>query len=169
MGCNTARVAVDYDTDANFESYQTYAFYKPSVDKMEINDLDKKRILYAIDDNLRAKGMTKSKKSTLLIQVFTKEEKQLDIFQNNLNWNWGWSPWFNGGFFGPSIYTRTEGQLYINLVDAQSNQLIWQGKGIARLYPRDNVEKKVARIQKIVNECLTFIIKTKLPFINSHF
>ena len=155
-GCNTVRVAVDYNTSASFESYQTYAFFKPSVDKMEISDLDKKRILHAIDKNLSAKGMTKSKQASLLVHVFTKEEKQVDVFQNNFNWGWGWgwSPWFNGGFFGPSVYARTEGQLYINLVDAQNNQLVWQGKGSARLYPRDNVEKKVARIQKIVDEIL---------------
>jgi len=52
------------------------------------------------------------------------------------------------------VSTRTEGQLYINLVDSQTNQLIWQGKGTAQLYPDDKVEKKQARIQKIVDEIL---------------
>jgi hypothetical protein len=153
-GCSSVRVAVDYDTAVSFDHYQAFAFYKPSVDKMEVNDLDKKRILHAIDNNLTRKGLSKSQDAGLLVHVFTKEEKEVDIFQNNFGWGWGWSPWWNGGFFGPSVSTRTEGQLYINLVDAQTNQLIWQGKGTAQLYPKDKIEKKQARIQKIVDEIL---------------
>jgi hypothetical protein len=156
VGCSSVRVAVDYDTAVSFDQYQTFAFFKPSVDKMEVNDLDKKRILHAIDDNLTRKGLSKSQEARLLVHVFTKEEKEVDVFQNNFGWGWGWgwSPWWNGGFFGPSVSTRTEGQLYINLVDSQTNQLIWQGKGTAQLYPDDKVEKKQARIQKIVDEIL---------------
>ena len=44
MGCSSIRVAVDYDTAVSFDQYQSFAFFKPSVDKMEVNDLDKKRI-----------------------------------------------------------------------------------------------------------------------------
>ena len=153
-GCSSVRVAVDYYTAVSFDHYQAFAFYKPSVDKMEVNDLDKKRILQDIDDNLTRKGLSKSQDAGLLVHVFTKEEKEVDIFQNNFGWGWGWSPWWNGGFFGPSVSTRTEGQLYINLVDAQTNKLIWQGKGTAQLYPKDKIEKKQARIQKIVDEIL---------------
>jgi hypothetical protein len=156
MGCSSVRVAVDYDTAVTFDQYTSFAFFKPSVDKMEVSDLDKKRILHAIDNNLSAKGLTKSKEAGLLVHVFTKEEKEVDVFQNNFSWGWGWgwSPWWNGGFFGPSVSTRTQGQLYINLVDAQTNQLLWQGKGTAQLYPNEKVEKKLLRIQKIVDKIL---------------
>lgn len=158
MGCSSVRVAVDYDTATSFDQYSTFAFFKPAVDKMEVSDLDKKRILHAIDNNLMAKGLSKSQDAGLLVHVFTKEEKEVDIFQNNFSWGWGWgwgwSPWWNGGFFGPTVSTRTEGQLYINLVDANTNQLVWQGKGTAQLYPNEKVEKKQARIQKIVDKIL---------------
>ncbi|MEL6989789.1 MAG: DUF4136 domain-containing protein, partial [Bacteroidota bacterium] len=46
--CSTVRVSSDYDQDVNFNEYNTYAFYKPGIDKAEISDLDKKRILRAI-------------------------------------------------------------------------------------------------------------------------
>ncbi len=153
-GCSSVRVAVDYDTAVSFDQYKSFAFFKPSVDKMEVSDLDKKRILHAIDNNLTTKGFTKSQEAGLLVHVFTKEEKEVDVFQNNYSWGWGWSPWWNTSFFGPSVSTRTEGQLYINLVDANTNQLIWQGKGTAQLYPNEKVEKKQARIQKIVDKIL---------------
>ena len=41
---------------------------------------------------------------------------------------WGWNPWFWGPNFN-SISSRTEGTLYIDLIDAKTKQLVWQGKG----------------------------------------
>ena len=161
MGCSSVRVAVDYDTAVSFDQYSTFAFFKPAVDKMEVSDLDKKRILHAIDNNLMAKGLSKSQEAGLLVHVFTKEEKQVDVFQNNFNWGWGWgwSPWWNGGFFGPNVSTRTEGQLYINLVDVKTNQLVWQGKGTAQLYPNEKVEKSRPAFRKSSTRYLNSILQ----------
>ena len=58
--CSTVRVATDYDKEANFNQYNSFAFFKPGIDKAEISDLDKKRILRAIEAELSAKGMSKS-------------------------------------------------------------------------------------------------------------
>ena len=38
-------VQSDYDRDVDFSEYNTFAFYKPDIDKVNISDLDKKRIL----------------------------------------------------------------------------------------------------------------------------
>ena len=42
--CSSVRVAADYDKDANFNSFKTFAFFKTGIDKAEISDLDKRRI-----------------------------------------------------------------------------------------------------------------------------
>ena len=53
------------------------------------------------------------------------------VYVSNMNygfWGWGWNPWF----WGPNtniVSSRTEGVLYIDLIDAITKQLIWQGKG----------------------------------------
>ena len=44
--CSAVKVAVDYDSKVDFKKYKTFAFYKTGIDKAEISDLDKKRILY---------------------------------------------------------------------------------------------------------------------------
>jgi len=54
--CSTVRVASDYDQNVNFNEYKTYAFYKPGIDEAAISDLDKKRILRAIDAEMSSKG-----------------------------------------------------------------------------------------------------------------
>lgn len=151
--CVTVRVATDYDKNADFNQYTTYAFYKPGIDKAKISDLDKKRILRAIDTELNTKGMTKSESPDLLISIFTKERERVDVYQNNFGYGWGWDPWWYGGFYGNSVSTSTEGSLYIDFIDAKNNELIWQGLGTAQLITND-MDKKEERIQQIVREIL---------------
>ena len=71
--CSTVRVAADYDTTTSFDHYKTFAFYKPGVDQAKISDLDKRRILHAIDQGLQEKGLSKLKNPDLLVSIFTKE------------------------------------------------------------------------------------------------
>ena len=109
--CTTVRVATDYDRKADFAAYNSYAFYKPGIDKAEISDLDKKRILRAIDAELSAKGMNKSESPDLLVSIFTKERERVDVYNNNFGWGWGWNPWWYGGYYGNTVSRSTEGSL----------------------------------------------------------
>lgn len=159
--CVSVRVVADYDTQANFSEYSSFAFYKPGIDKAKISDLDKKRILRNIEAELAAKGMTKSEEPDLLISIFTKERERVDVYNNYWGWGWGygwgygwgWGPGFYGGYYGPSVTTNTEGTLFIDMIDAKTNQLVWQGTGTADLATR-SVEKKKERIREIVRNIL---------------
>lgn len=151
--CSTVRVASDYDTHADFSKYNSYAFFKPGIDKAEVSDLDKKRILRAIDTELTAKGLQKSETPDVVISFFTKAKERIDVYQNHYgwggHWGWGWGhPWHNS-----SVYKTTEGTLYIDIIDAKTNELVWQGLGTAPLI-KENMEKKEERIQLIVAEIL---------------
>lgn len=174
--CSSVRVLADYDKDTNFNQYKTYAFYKTGIDKVQISDLDKKRILYAIEDEMASRGFSKSSNPDVLVSIFTKESEQVDVFNNNFGWGWGglgwggfgwggfgwggWgmNPWMwgggLGGWGGSQISTRTEGSLYIDLIDTKDKQLVWQGKGVGMLNNTNNIEKKEARIKKFVAEIL---------------
>jgi len=152
--CTTVRVATDYDRNANFNDYNSFAFYKPGIDQAKISDLDKKRILRAIDANLSAKGMTKSGSPALLVSIFTKERERVDVYNNNFGYGWGWNPWWYGGFGGSTVSRSTEGSLYIDFIDAETNELVWQGIGSSRLITHGSVEEREERIQKIVSEIL---------------
>jgi len=151
--CSTVRVATDYDQNVNFGEYSSFAFFKPGIDQAKISDLDKRRILRAIDAELSARGIQKSENPTLLVSIFTKERERVDVYQNNFGWGWGWNPWWGGGF-GNTVSRTTEGSLYIDLIDARTKELVWQGIGSARLITTDNIEKKEERIREIVSEIL---------------
>jgi len=152
--CSSVRVATDYDRKADFNTYNTYAFYKPGIDKAEINDLDKKRILRAIDAELSAKGLSKNKEADLLVSIFTKERERVDVYNNNFGYGWGWNPWYYGSYNRSSVSQSTEGSLYIDLIDANTNELVWQGIGSARLVTGGDISDKEERIREIVNEIL---------------
>jgi len=161
--CSSVQVLSDYDKEANFTEYKSYAFYKTGIDKVQISDLDKKRILRAIESEMSKRGFTKSEDPDLLVSIFTKEKEQVDIYNNYWGggaWGWGWSPYYWGGGWGPGwgggayASTRTEGSLYIDLIDANSKELVWQGKGVGNLGNINDIEKKEERIREFVAEIL---------------
>jgi hypothetical protein len=65
---------------------------------------------------------------------------------------WGWGPGW--GAWGPNVSTRTEGSLYIDLIDAKNKELVWQGRGEGTLNNVQNIEKKEQRIREFVAEIL---------------
>ncbi|SFN70078.1 DUF4136 domain-containing protein [Salegentibacter flavus] len=152
--CSSVRVASDYDREADFNSYQTYAFFKPGIDKAEISDLDKKRILRAIESEMQAKGFTKSDNPDMLVSIFTKTNENINIYQNNMmgwGYGWGWHPWYWGSGYN-TVSRTSEGTLYIDLIDAEDKELVWQGMGTAAL--AREVNKKQERINEIVQKIL---------------
>ena len=153
--CSSVRVASDYDKNANFSQLKTFAFYKTGIDKAEISDLDKRRILRAIESELLAKGYTKSENPDMLVSIFTKSQQRVDVYNNA----WGFGGWGWGGFGGwgwgwnqPSVSTRTEGTLYIDLIDAKKKELVWQGMGTG--YLSQNMERKEERIKEFVTKVM---------------
>jgi hypothetical protein len=146
--CASVSVSTDYDKQAPFDSYKTFAFYKPGIDKVEISDLDKKRILRAIEKEMLVKGFTKSETPDLLVNINTKTEKNLNVYNTGIGYGWG--PWYGG--FNRQVSSSTNGVLYIDLINSKDKQLVWQGRGSG--YLTHNVEKKDERTQEFVTKIL---------------
>ncbi|WP_136668440.1 DUF4136 domain-containing protein [Flavobacterium sp. H122] len=147
--CSSVSVNADYDKRANFSNYKSFAYLKSGIDKAEISDLDKKRILYALDDVMATKGFSKSENADILISFFTKERERVDYY-NNFGMSWGWNPWWGFNYSRP--VTTTEGTLIIDIIDAKTKELVWQGKGSG--YLTDDVDKKEERVKEFVTKIL---------------
>ena len=150
----SVRVIADYDKQVNFNEFKTFAFYKPGIDKAEISDLDKRRILKAIETELIAKGFTKSENPDLLVSIIASAQEKIDVYNNfygGAGWGWGWNPYFYGNY--NTVSTSTEGVLYIDLIDASKKELVWQGQGVGYLN-FNNVDKKEDRIKEFVSQIL---------------
>lgn len=163
--CSSVNVYSDYDKGTDFSNFKTYAFYKKGIDKVEISDLDKKRILRAIEKELKGKGMVPSDNPDLLVNIFTKTREKIDVYNNNY---YGWYPWYYGygygygyGPYGPgygfgytNVSSSTEGTLFIDLIDARKKELTWQGIGVGILSYYKNIDKKEARINEFVTNIM---------------
>ncbi|MFC4221193.1 DUF4136 domain-containing protein [Flagellimonas marina] len=161
--CSSVRVVSDYDQQTNFNTYKSYAFYKTGIDQAQISDLDKKRILRAIENELGSRGFVKSENPDVLISIFTKERERVDVYNNNFGWGWGWGGFYNPWVWGPgwgwgwggnNVSTRTEGSLYIDVIDANKKELVWQGRGVGTLNNTKNIERKEERIREFVSQIL---------------
>ena len=155
--CNTIKVASDYDDNVDFNKYKTFAFYKPEIDKAKISDLDKKRILRAIETELFSLGFKKSNNPDMLVGIFTKsrEKVNVDVRQNDIGFGWRWNPyWGRMNDNNVNVRNFTEGTLFIDFIDKEKKELIWQGIGTGALKLK-NKEKKEARIKEFVKEIIS--------------
>jgi hypothetical protein len=155
VSCSSVKVAADYDKEADFNSYKTFAFFKTGIDKAEISDLDKRRILRAIEAELLAKGYTKSENPDMLISIFTKSQQRVDVYNHAYGWGnygprWGgYGPGWGYGFYNqPNVSVKSEGTLFIDLIDMKKKELIWQGMGTG--YISKNMDKKEEQIKEFV-------------------
>lgn len=163
ISCQTVRVNQDYAIGTDFNKYKTYAYFKKGIDEVKISELDKKRILRAIDTEMAAKGFSKSDNPDVLVSIFTDTKERIDVY-NNFGFGWGgfgWGGFGFGGFgpgfgfnrgFGNNVNRTPEGILFIDLIDQKDKELIWQGEGRATL--KSTPEEKVERTNEMVREIL---------------
>lgn len=119
-------VAVDFDDQTNFTSFSSYNFY-PTIES-GLNDLDDKRIMFAIDSLMAQKGFQKSENPQLLVNFFVKEI--LTSSRNTLGIGIGGG----GGNVGIGVSggipiggREIEQQFTLDLIDANNDALVWQG------------------------------------------
>ena len=152
ISCNSIRVTSDFNENIEFSELKTYAFSKSGIDKVELNDLDKKRILKAIDIELYNKGFRKSSiEPDFIINFFTKTNNKINYYPSN---NY-YGP-YSGGYYMNSYlnsFVYNEGVLFIDIVDHKKNELVWQGIGKGYI-STDRTEKKNEKIKAMVNKIL---------------
>ena len=157
LSCGSIKVASDYDSDADFSNYKTFAFYKYGIDKVEISDIDKKRILKSIQNTLLNKGLTLDENPDILINIATKSSENIYIDNSFYSpYYTGWYPYYGRGH-RQVAYSTSQGALYIDVIDTKSKQLIWQGKGIGVL------SSKKSYRDELVNNYVTKILEVYPP------
>ena len=156
LQCTSIRTFSDFDKEVDFNQFTTYAFFKPGIEEVAISDLDKRRILTAIETQMNGKSLQLSSDPQLLINIAVNAKDRVVIQNNNFGWGfWGWNPWAFGPWgngFNNTVTTQTEGELFIDIINAKTKRLVWQGKGKGGIseYSKNRDE----RIQTFVGEIL---------------
>lgn len=158
VGCTSPKVGYDYDRNTNFSRYHTYAWISGAQevtgDRRLDNSLVDARIRTAIDRQLRAKGYLPSTKTgpefLVIYQVGMKDMMKGASTQNYIGDR------AHGTFTTISdIQPYHEGTLTIDIVDAESRQLIWQASAKADMNQSLGPEERDARVNNIVREMLS--------------
>ncbi len=150
--CSPFQVRSDYAQTANFNDYKTY---KLRVDDLKLNDLDKDRVLNELSKQLQSKGLTVGENPDVIVNVKASHKKVTDI-QTTRPYGgfYGWGgPWGWGAGYGRTwtdVYNN--GSILVDMIDARSQKLVWQGIGSG--ISVDSPKRKQKQIPEIITEIM---------------
>jgi hypothetical protein len=153
VSCASIKVSSDYDKSAPFTGYKTYA-YTPEALTLAVDELNRNRLIAAVDNELSLKGFTKSDKPDVLIdlKLVTKKVQTATATSSGGGYGYGYRYGWGGGFSTTSINydSYDEGTLFVDMIDATKLQLVWQGRGVGTLNPDASAEKREYNIKNAV-------------------
>lgn len=158
VACSTVRIGYDYDKSADFTKFRTYAFSEETM-KMPMNQLNRDRLIAAVENQLMLKGLTKSDKADVIIDLRVKGvEVQTANATTTGAYNgyrhrygrWGYGTGFSTTQIDYDKYI--EGTLFVTMVDKQADKIVWQGTGTKIIDEHATPEKREQNINKAVTQ-----------------
>ena len=145
------QIRSDYDRNADFASYRTFAFMDPlGTDRAGYTTLLTERLKTLTRLQMEQRGYTFDAESPDLLVNFLAQSRQQTEYvppppmpwgPNYYGYRMGWyDPWVGYGF-GPDVIQYTQGVLSIDLIDARKKQLVWEGVSTSII---DNIEQAVS-------------------------
>jgi hypothetical protein len=135
-GCAGQRVTTDYSPATGFSQYRTFALVLPP-DTAGQALLDQ-RVRNAVQTQLTAKGLTETDRqhADLYVGYGMVDKTHKEIYDYGTGWGWGrgWGwRYYRMGVAWPmtvrrQIETYTDGTVVVNMVDARTKQVVWQGE-----------------------------------------
>lgn len=174
IGCSSVSVYYDFDPEADFSRIQSYKWL-PISKKAKGDKLTIKNIKFAVNKQLKAKGLQKTSDSPdMLIALHLTKEKHVDTQEYGYSYGTGYyhggpygrgpygEPYREGPYgepYGTDMYhyqrgiDRYEyeiGTLILDFVDAQSKELIWRGTATGVIDPYATSEDVYETVAKIL-------------------
>lgn len=149
----TSQVFTDYDRTANLNEYQTFGWLPPTNietrnNPLYYNELNDKRIKTAIAKQLESRDYQFSEDPEMIIHYHIILEDKTVVRTD---------PY--GYYYGPywmrtevNVYEYREGTLIIDLMDADTNSLVWRGWITSFLKNSDpnNMEESVDKAVRMI-------------------
>jgi Domain of unknown function (DUF4136) len=146
-GCAaTLQARSDHDASQNFSHYHTFAWMAdepmvgPPGEVNRVSPLNRRRIVDAIETELRAKGFqqTPDRAAADFVVAYTVGARDRIDAQSypapySGMWHWGW-PYYGRDV---DVRTYTEGTLAIDVFDGTTHQPVWHGWASKRVTAHD--------------------------------
>jgi len=153
VSCSTIQTAYDYSKEVDFSKFKTYQFTQDDLEAA-VGQLNRNRIIPAVENELAAKGLTKSDNPDLLVNVHIKSKQKVDATATTTGGygRWGWY----GGYSTTQVsYNEyTVGTMFVTLIEAASQNIIWQGTGTKTLNESASPSKREESINYSVKRIL---------------
>ena len=152
-GCSSVNVDYDWDTDAFFPGYKTFAWIEQSNESsgeaqeaLARNSLLDQRVKKAVNASLEAKGISLvDTNPDMLVVYHTGVQDKINV--TDWGYRYGDAYWGYGGR-NIDVTQYTEGTLVLDLIDASNTQLVW--RAIATKVIEQNVSPQ--QMEKNIND-----------------
>jgi uncharacterized protein DUF4136 len=163
--CAGQHVTTDYSPAASFSQFRTFALVMPP-DTGAQGLLDQ-RVRNAVQAQLEAKGLTEADRENADVYVGygMVDKTHTNVYTYRDGWGWGGGRWgwryYRWGVAWPmtvqrQIDTYTDGTVVVNLIDAKTKQVIWEGEvaDVVNL-PVENPVKATQQVDEAVAKLFT--------------
>lgn len=164
-------ISVVYDNDktADWENYRSFRVQHPDIaelQKMQVKWIDKMSVIETgLIGGMMERGYVQSTEADLIITYFIEVADKQKAYSSSVYMG-------GGGYYTPfrygvsttnvDIVNYKEGTLYVDVVDAKTNQQIWHGAGTKTLAESGITSKQDAAINKAI-QSIFYRFKHKSP------
>lgn len=156
-GCNPTYISHDYDSDADFSQYETFAWYEQTTmtegtpRNVQQSSLLEARIKRAVNDGLAAKGLRLVESDPDLVLAYHVGVQDITEIRTT------------GTGYGWDRHTRAdqfqEGTFFLDMMDAGTERLVWRGIAEGVIDENPTPEK----INKEVNDMVSRLLDKYPP------
>jgi hypothetical protein len=164
-GCAGQQVTTDYSPATSFSQYKTFALVMPpDTGAQQLLD---QRVRNAVQAQLTTKGLSLADRDNADLYVgygiIDKTHSQIYSYNEGWGWGggrWGWRYWRSGVAWPMTVQRRietyTDGTVVVNLVDAKTKQVVWEGEvpDVVNL-PVDNPVRATQEVDAAVTKLFT--------------
>lgn len=151
----SVKVRSDVAPDVDLSVYQSYGFFTPmGIEGEQYSSLLGQHFRDAVGEQMKSRGFTEGASPQLQVNVSigAKDKVRVDSYQDPYlyggyggygrygGYGYYGSPWHGGGT-RTTVREYTEAQVYIDVVDAGSHELVWQG--VATFTLTDKMQQQV--------------------------
>ncbi|MBI4893035.1 MAG: DUF4136 domain-containing protein [Acidobacteria bacterium] len=154
-------IRYNFDQAADFTKYKTYKMVEMR-NPQQVDDLLKKQISTALEQELAKKGLTKTEGNSADLfvgyQVAVHTEKQIDTFNDG----WGGGPGWRGGWYGGGGLSMSQsttstlyvGEIAVDMYEPGKKQLVWRGVASKTIDTKAKPEKREKNLHKAFEKML---------------
>lgn len=153
FGCNAPQSYIDYDEQANFSAIRSYNII-PDL-QSGLSELDQERLLRSLEAGFREEGLPLAPEPDIFVNVYSEEFQQqsgntLGIGVGGTGRNVGVG--ISGGI--PLGSPDTYLSLTFDIIDASSNELIWQAVVQGKFDKNASPEERQLAFDRMVAKAL---------------